>query len=170
MAKRPTSTTPPPPSEGAAERPQDAATGGPDAAVKAEGDGTEVSVPDLGLRLRSAVQAALDAMDEVARGTAFVVANPADAALVEAARHGFDAVRQAMADAEASIAKAVEMVQYRNLERRTFELVKDVELDGVRYGPSHELAHAAVTEKQHAELKAIGALDAEWTEEGFDRP
>lgn len=113
-------------------------------------------------------------MDEVARGTAFVVANPADAALVEAARLGFDAVRQAMTDAEASIAKAVEMVQYQNLERRTFELVKDVELDGVRYGPSHELAHAAVTEKQHAELKAIGALDAEWNEEdpeeGFDRP
>lgn len=118
----------------------------------------------LAQRLQLAVQESLDAMDEFARGTAFIITNPVDASLVEAARLGFDAVRKAMADAQEAIGKAAEMVRYQDLERREFALIKDVELDGARFGPSYDLRHAPLTEAQHAELKAVCAVVDAWDE------
>lgn len=111
-----------------------------------------------------AVRAAIDALDEVARSGVFFAETPADKLIIATAQQGFDAMRKVMADTEAAVGAAMATLRYEGLERRAFVVVDDVELDGTRYGPSAAEPEkpAPLTAQQHAELVAVGMIDAAW--------
>jgi hypothetical protein len=132
-------------------------------AVAEEDHGADARMRLLG-RAHDALHDALDALHDVARAGGFVAGTAAEQALAAAAERGFNAVRKALDDARDDIGIAVSMLRYEGRERRSFELVKDVLLDGTYYGPSHEAKVAPLTEGQHAELKAVEALGSDWAD------
>jgi hypothetical protein len=64
--------------------------------------------------------------------------------------------------AETTDEAAARQLVYQDQERRSFEALRDVLLDGTYYGPSHELKRAPLTEAQHGILNAIGVVASEW--------
>lgn len=111
-----------------------------------------------------AIEAALDALDEVARSGVFFAETAADKLIATTARQGFDAMRKVMVDTEAAIGSAIATLRYEGLERRAFVLVADVQLDGTHYGPSSAEPGkpAPLTAEQHAELAAVRAVESDW--------
>jgi len=133
----------------------------PDAPELAETTGA-VAVSSLQADVHEAVTTAINKLQTLATFYQLSAITPAERALASIATAGVVAIQDAFRNTDAQLRTAIGLQEYEGQPRRTFPLLKDVLLDNEPYGPGAERKSAPLTEAQHAELKAAGAVTGAW--------